>query len=172
MYTEPFFNHFQFRHQVDDHNNLRHSPISLEESISTKDWRIRVFSFVLALVEVNARLAHAFFSRSVTMSQLEFRRKLAQELLDYSFTINAAGRNKRKRRTDLPGSICGVETAPLYATNWTGTSWEFLSTKYPQHFCKTVGCQKRVRTYCKCMIGHWRCPTCIGIHIASLDEAL
>ena len=171
MYTEPFFNHFQFRHQVDDHNNLRHSPISLEESISTKDWRIRVFSFVLALVEVNARLAHAFFSRSVTMSQLEFRRKLAKELLDYSFSINAVGRNKRKRRSDLPESICGVETAPLYATNWTGTSWEFLATKYPQHFCKTVGCQKRVRTYCKCMIGHWRCPTCIGIHIASLDEA-
>jgi hypothetical protein len=29
-YHEPlFFNHFKFRHQVDDHNNLRHSPISL-----------------------------------------------------------------------------------------------------------------------------------------------
>ena len=33
VYTEPFFNHFKFRHQVDDHNNARHSPISLEESI-------------------------------------------------------------------------------------------------------------------------------------------
>jgi hypothetical protein len=172
MYTEPFFNHFQFRHQVDDHNNLRHSPISLEESISTKDWRIRVFSFVLALVEVNARLAHAFFSRIVTMSQLEFRRKLAKELLDYSFSINTSRRIKRKRRLELSESICGVETAPLFATNWTGTRWEFLSTKYPQDFCKTVGCQKRIRTYCKCMIGHWLCPTCIGIHIASLAEAL
>jgi hypothetical protein len=27
-YTELFFNHFKFRHQVDDHNNNRHSPIS------------------------------------------------------------------------------------------------------------------------------------------------
>jgi hypothetical protein len=60
QYTEPFYNHFKFRHQVDDHNNLRHSPIFLEESLNTKDWKLRVFSFVLAPVEVNARLAFAF----------------------------------------------------------------------------------------------------------------
>ena len=67
-----------------------------------------MFSFVLALVEVNARLAHAFFSRIVTMSQLEFRRKLAKELLDYSFSINTGRRIKRKRRSELSESICGV----------------------------------------------------------------
>jgi hypothetical protein len=61
VYTEPFFNHFKFRHQVDDHNNARHSPISLEKSVNTKDWKIRVFTFFLAVVEVNARLAHSVF---------------------------------------------------------------------------------------------------------------
>lgn len=50
-YTEPFSNHFKDRHQVDDHNNLRHSPILLEESIRTKDWKLRVFTFVLALAD-------------------------------------------------------------------------------------------------------------------------
>jgi Transposase IS4 len=50
-YTEPFSNHFKDRHQVDDHNNLTHSPILLEESISTKDWKLRVFTFVLALAD-------------------------------------------------------------------------------------------------------------------------
>ena len=72
-YTEPFLNHFKFRHQVDDHNNARHAPISSEESISTKDWKIRVFMFVLAVVKVNARLALSFFTQSDTLSQLEFR---------------------------------------------------------------------------------------------------
>jgi hypothetical protein len=43
-YTEPFLNHFKCRHQVDDHNNLRHSPISLKESLSKKDWNVRVFT--------------------------------------------------------------------------------------------------------------------------------
>lgn len=86
-YTEPFLNHY--RHQVDDHNNLRHSPIFLEESLSTKDWNVRVFTFILALVEVNTRLAMAFFTQSTTAPQLEFHRQLAKELIDYSY--NAAG---------------------------------------------------------------------------------
>ena len=54
------------------HNNLRHSPISLEERISTKDWKMCVFGFILELVEVNARLAVVFFTKSPTMNQLEF----------------------------------------------------------------------------------------------------
>ncbi len=61
VYTESSFNHFKFRHQVDDHNNARHSPRSLEESVNTKDWRISVCTFILAVVEVNTRLAQSLF---------------------------------------------------------------------------------------------------------------
>jgi hypothetical protein len=168
LYTEPFFNHFKFRNKVDDHNNLRQSPISLEESISTKDWQVRVFMLVLELFKVNARLvAITFFTTSHAMRQLEFRRKLAKELIDYSFSINRGERIKRKRDSGLSESICSLETAPPFAGTWTGTKWEFLTSRYPQHVYKTVGCQKRIRTYCRCMIGHWMCSTCIGIHIAS-----
>ena len=170
LYTEPFFNHFKYHHQVDDHNNLRHSPISLEESLSTKDWKLRVFSFILALIEVNARLALAFFTRSNTMNQLEFRRKLAKELLDFSFAMPERVRARSQRASAPVTVICGLETAPPYAVSWTGTKWEFLKCKYPQHVCKTLGCQKRIRTYCRCMVGHWMCPTCVGIHIASVVE--
>jgi Transposase IS4 len=31
-YMEPFENHYLYRHAVDDHNNLRHSDISIEET--------------------------------------------------------------------------------------------------------------------------------------------
>jgi len=80
---------------VDDHNNLRQSPISLEESISTKDWQVRVFMLVLELFKVNARLvAITFFTTSHAMRQLEFRRKLAKELIDYSYSLNRDGRAK------------------------------------------------------------------------------
>jgi Transposase IS4 len=61
-YTEPFHNHFKFYNQVDDHNNSRHSPLSLEESWATKDWKHWVFSFIIFLVEVNARLSHGYFN--------------------------------------------------------------------------------------------------------------
>jgi hypothetical protein len=46
-YTECFDNHFLYRHAVDDHNNLRHSDISLEETWSTHRWENRVFALCI-----------------------------------------------------------------------------------------------------------------------------
>jgi hypothetical protein len=169
-YHEPFYNHFKFRHQVDDHNNMRHSPLSYEESWSTKDWKHRVFAFIIALVEVNARLAHSYFNDSTTLSQIDFRRKLAKELIDYSSRQLLMGRNRRVVRDTRIPSRCGEETAPLHAGAWTGSEWEYRQTPYPQYQCKTFNCRKRVRTYCRCNKGHWLCSVCIGIHIASNDN--
>ena len=42
-YTEPFANHFDFRHAVDDHNNLRHGLPAIETSIVTHSWPFRSF---------------------------------------------------------------------------------------------------------------------------------
>ena len=92
VYTEPSFNHFKFRHQDDDHNNARHSPRSLEESVNTKDWSISVFTFILAVVEVNTRLAQSLFSQFDALSQLDFRRLLGKELMDLSFVVNAGNK--------------------------------------------------------------------------------
>ena len=38
MYNIPFPNHFKYCHTFDEHNNLRHSKISLEETWSTQRW--------------------------------------------------------------------------------------------------------------------------------------
>ena len=138
-FTEPFLNHFKYRHQVDDHNNLRHSPISLEESLSTKDWNVRVFTFILVLVDVNTRVAMAYFTQSKTAPQLEFRRQLAKELIDYSYKAAGVDRHKRKRsRAAMESGSCGVETTPHFAGNWNGEDWEVLSIRYPQHVCRTL----------------------------------
>jgi hypothetical protein len=120
----------------------------LEESINTKDWTLRVLTFVLALIEVIARLAVAYFTgRDAPISQLEFRRKLAKVLIAFSLPLNKYERNKSKQGSELAASICGVETAPPYAGSWNGTKWELLTSKYPQHVCRTLGCQKRIQTY-------------------------
>jgi hypothetical protein len=37
-YTESFANHFLYRHCVDDHNNLRHTGVSIEETWQTHCW--------------------------------------------------------------------------------------------------------------------------------------
>eukprot|EP00559_Dactyliosolen_fragilissimus_P002711 CAMPEP_0184872744 /NCGR_PEP_ID=MMETSP0580-20130426/41459_1 /TAXON_ID=1118495 /ORGANISM="Dactyliosolen fragilissimus" /LENGTH=665 /DNA_ID=CAMNT_0027375583 /DNA_START=1012 /DNA_END=3007 /DNA_ORIENTATION=+ len=38
QYTEPFANHFNYRHAVDDHNNLRHGLPSIESTMLTHNW--------------------------------------------------------------------------------------------------------------------------------------
>ena len=35
---------------------------------------------------------------------------------------------------------------------------------------QAIGCNKCIRTYCKCMKGFWLCPACIGMHISQLAE--
>ena len=60
-YCHPIGYHFHYRHAVDDHNNLRHSSPSLEGVWRTHRWEMRVFSFLLAVTEVNAFLACRFF---------------------------------------------------------------------------------------------------------------
>ena len=67
---------------MDDHNNCRHSPISIEETWGTKWWPDRVFAFLFAVTEVNARKAVEYFQREgKSIPQLTFRRKLAMQLL-------------------------------------------------------------------------------------------
>ena len=61
-YPEVVYNHYKYRHMVDDCNARRQSPISLEESWSTRRWANRVFAFILGVSEVNAMLAEAYFS--------------------------------------------------------------------------------------------------------------
>jgi hypothetical protein len=59
----PYDWHYKYCHAVDDHNNLSHLLPSIEHTITTTRWEMLVFSFVLAVLEVNAFLAYCFFCR-------------------------------------------------------------------------------------------------------------
>ena len=48
-YTEPYSNHYKFRHSIVDHNNLRHQVPSIEGTWVTRRWPIRVLGFLLAI---------------------------------------------------------------------------------------------------------------------------
>jgi hypothetical protein len=78
----PYDWHYKFRHAVDDHNNLRHSIPSVEGTIMTTRWEIRVFLFLLAVCEVNAFLTYRFFCKPEPVPTLhQFCHKLAWQLI-------------------------------------------------------------------------------------------
>ena len=62
-YRQPFGLHFRYRHQVDDQNNRRHAPISIERTRATKFWTDRNFPWYLAVTEVNTALADGYFHK-------------------------------------------------------------------------------------------------------------
>ena len=64
-YRQTFGFQFRYRHQVDDHTNRRHSPISIERTWATKFWTNRNFEWYLAVTEVNTALADGHFFKGV-----------------------------------------------------------------------------------------------------------
>ena len=98
-YPEIIHNHYQFRHAVDDHNNRRQSPISIEKTWATVWEPNRVFSLLIAVVEVNTYFAAIHFYSYDKMEQLGCRKLLATELLlnPYSKKDVSSVAGKRRR---------------------------------------------------------------------------
>ena len=120
-YTLPFDWHFRYRHEVDDHNNLRHAVPSLEETWLTLRWVIRVFTFILAVTEVNVYLVLKFFvfvgdKAGDLEKYLEFRRLLAWMFIDNPYMPLS---EEPSDDPFLAGARChDIGSAPAYASGY------------------------------------------------------
>ena len=124
-YMEPFVNHFNFRHAVDDSNNLCHSTPFFEETWLTHQWPICVFSFFLALSKVNTFCAFHYFVWKTDKERLTLHQiccKLALDFIKNAYISQGGvggdgdGRRKQKRLY-----VCHqLKTAPPHAKRWTG----------------------------------------------------
>ena len=118
-YKQPFRMYYKVCHQVDDHNNRRHAPISLERTCATKFWEDRNCVWYIATSEVNTNLAWGHFRQEGKVdATLDFRRKLAHECLVNTIGVDTANEDEGSRplRTcRMPRKIkCTLATAPIY----------------------------------------------------------
>ena len=168
QYTEPFANHFNYRHAVDDHNNLRHGLPSIESTMLTHNWPIRVFSFILSVTEVNIYKAFMYFvwkQDQYPAFLVKFRRRLAQAFINNEYLNQESTRESKrgKKRVRLEHFL---RTAPRHASKFVGGRWhKKAKAKYQQFVCRGTGCKRQVRTYCSCMVGHWLCQECHTLHM-------
>ena len=94
-FWQPFEFHFCCLHQVDDHNNRIHSPISIERTWAAKFCSDRKSAWYLAVTGVNTALADGHFHKGRKLIQtLKFRRKFAHEIMENSIGVG--------HRWDLP----------------------------------------------------------------------
>ena len=76
-YNQPFGFHFGCCNQVKDHNNRRHSPISLDSTWDTKFWTDCKFTLYLSMMEGNTALSSRHFQNGGNvMPILDFGGKL------------------------------------------------------------------------------------------------
>ena len=167
-YPEVVHNHYLYRHSVDDHNNKRHSPIGLEEVWATKTWEHRVFAFLLAVTEVNVKLAMEYFFQQEKTSQLDFRKQLAKALI-YNDYMEVDSPRKRPRPATTENQEHSLETLPVN-TKFCGAKIVEACSEYPQKQC-SICKKKRCRTYCSCTPGEHVCKGCYGIHMVKVCGA-
>ena len=165
-YPELVYRHYKNRHHVDDHNNRRHQPISLEETWATKFWPHRVFAFLLAVAEGNAYLLNKHYRDDAEDSVLAFRRALATELINNTYGMeekSSTASKSRKRRSRTTHELCSLPRGKIFSGERMVASHSY----YPQKKC--ISCKRKVRTYCYCSPGVMRCNTCFTEHVLAVE---
>ena len=140
---------------------------SLEQVWTTHRWPVRVFSFLLAVLEVNTYLAFKYFvwNSDEKMDFMTFRSKLAWSMINNMYLKDEESpdtRGRKKKRLNEHK----WETAPPHAKFFCQNKWNLTcSQRFQQHRCSVSGCNKRTRKYCKCNIGEWLCESHYCEHI-------
>jgi hypothetical protein len=68
-----------------------------------------VFSFIISLVEVNARLSHGYFNDELPLPQVIFWKQLARELIEYSEKGVGAVRRRKQDLQEVEEVLCYQE---------------------------------------------------------------
>ena len=104
-YTESFSNHYKFRHLIDDHNHVHHALPAIEVTWKTLRWENPVFTFILAVTEINAYLLLRFFvwkpSTTNEPTLLQFCRSLTLQLIDNQWLVDIVDDSPRRQKRKL-----------------------------------------------------------------------
>ena len=168
IYRQPFGLRFRYRHQVDEHNNRRHAPISLERTWATKLWPDQKFTWYLAVSEVNTALESGHFQNDgVVQPSLNFRRALAIECLENTIGVELGENGRPKRTSKIPIYVpCERITVKHHGgMRDPSKKKEKVKQKYQKQRCQNYSkCGKKTGVYCKCSKDLFLCSGCFADH--------
>ena len=161
-YPEVISNHYAYRDAVDNHNALRMDPISLEETWKTIRWPLRVFQFLLAITEVNCKLAKEHLYKGGEESQQSFRKKFANELIHNEYREQRVYSPIKRKVNNNPDIEHQLIPLPPYK-NFNGSRIVKVKTRCVQRKCSCGA--TRCNTYCICSPGVFLCSSCFYAHV-------
>ena len=118
-YTKVIHNHYSYWDSVDSHNGMRMFPIALKETWKTTKWPLRVFQFLLAITEVNIKLACERIFKQPEATIMEFRQAFVHKLIYNDYLEEENAKNKKRQQKDGP-NIHELVSLPPYK-NFDGT---------------------------------------------------
>lgn len=148
----------------------------------TKRWPIRVFTFLIAVTEVNVFLILRFFVWKTQEKKKQFhhfRKDLAFSLIYNQYLteeVNPLSPCSPSSPSKRPRLRSGHQllTKPPYTGTWNGNMWNKSKVPYQQYLCSNTKCSSsksegraQVRTYCSCNVGKFLCHKCWGEHLTS-----
>ena len=143
-------------------------PISIEETWATKDWNHRPYAYAIGVSVVNAQRGYEHLGGHEKISNLQFRRMLAKDLIYNKFMLrDSYSRDKDKREAKKRRfGICKLVKLNQN-TCFSGTKIVQCRGKYNQYTC--VCKAMRVRTYCECSPGFILCSKCYVTHCIAVE---
>jgi len=166
--------YYAARHAVDDNNNLRQRALPLEKAWGTRRWDVRQFTFMLAVCEVNAHLAHNQFGRidnaETPLTHLTFRTNLAKGLINNPYLQNTNNSTPPLTRNQATSRATHhLLTRPKFKGAWDATiqAWKDVKTEYLKSCCTGFSggkCEQETRTYCACNPGVIYCQRHFMMH--------
>ena len=146
-YPEVVHNHFRYQHLVNGHNSKRHQPISLEVVWTTQEWSHRPFAFLLAVMEVNVKLASEHFGGCEDKGMIAFCKQFARELINNDYLKREAAELHSSAHCCMEKNLChrnGGFQVVLQAS--------------------CIRCHAKMRSCCKCSPGTYHCQHCFFEH--------
>ena len=99
------------------------------------------------------------------MTQLEFWKKLAFELIHYTLESGTEEEKPDRGRNTRQNKLHKITTAPPHS-GFEGGKWvKKYKKNYQQNKCDTPGCPNFIRAACNCTKDIFRCNSCFMIHI-------
>ena len=142
QYPEVAANHYKFRDGVDNHNARRMYPVAIEEQMRTMRWENRVFQFLLAVTEVNTNAALHYFQGDKIEPQLDFRYKLACEMINNEYVTRESKDDARKSKRNQKVLVHDLISVPPYK-KFRGTELVSAAGRYNQRLCSLCGSNQK-----------------------------
>jgi hypothetical protein len=171
---------YWIRHAVDDSNHNRSHPLPLEDTMKTKEWVMRQFTFVDAVSECNAREAYNFWvkkpRKEPLLTNIEFRYIAMQHLVfNKEWQRSAANETAYVDPSTPPEPQCQLKHYAPGVGEWDNSKKSFKAPAftYQKYYCRfDRKCKNKVRTFCSCSPHMTLCIQCYPAHVIEQKSAL